>query len=262
MNATILLDKLPLWGVFLASLTITFLSMQFGFRIGKLRREKHKSAEEIKPGPLVAASLSLLAFMLAMVFGAAQSRFREVKQVALNEANAIGTAYLRADLLPASDRADIRQLLNDYLTLRINAVEDGTEQQLQEAIDRSQELHGVLWYKAATIANQQPSSTTTLFVRSVNEVIALHHTRVTLSIHYRLVGVIWIVLFGLAVLAMAMGGYATALPGGTHLLGITLPAALAFSVVFLLVVALDRPHDHLAKVTQAVMLDQQESMRR
>jgi hypothetical protein len=54
-------------------------------------------------GPLAAASLSLLAFMLAMVFGAAESRLSELKYVALDEANAIGTAFLRADLLPEMD---------------------------------------------------------------------------------------------------------------------------------------------------------------
>jgi hypothetical protein len=262
MNATDLLDKMPLSAVFLATLTITLLSMEVGFRAGQLRRRRFAGEEEIQAGPLVAASLSLLAFMLAMIFGSVQSRFHEIKQVALDEANAIGTAYLRADLLPAADRAEIRQLLREYVALRIEAVDAGTAQQVQQAIDRSEELQSVLWSRAAILAGQKPTPVSALFVQSVNEVIDLHETRITVGIQYRLPGIIWIVLFGLAILAVAMGGYASALSSSRRLTAISLSAALAFSVVLLLVVALDRPHLELSRVTQAAMLDLQESIGR
>lgn len=261
MNVTDVLDTVPLWGVFLVSLMITFLSIEVGFRVGERKRRALAEGDEIQAGPLVAAALSLLAFMLAMVFGTVQSRFHELKQVALDEANAIGTAYLRADLLPAADRAEIRQLLNDYVSLRIEAVEADTAQQVEQAIDRSEELQSALWSTAATLAEQQPTPVSALFVQSVNEVIDLHETRVTVGIHYRLPGIIWIVLFGLAILAMAMGGYASALSSRRRLIAISVSAALAFSVVLLLVVGLDRPGQHLSNATQAAMLDLQESIR-
>jgi hypothetical protein len=73
-----------------------------------------------------------------MVFSTVASRFDELKHVALDEANAIGTAYLRADLLPEADRAATRKLLNDYVNLRIEVMDDGTGQQLEQAIDRSE----------------------------------------------------------------------------------------------------------------------------
>jgi hypothetical protein len=95
----------------------------------------------------------------------------------------------------------------------------------------------------------------------VNEVIDLHETRVTVGIHYRLPGFIWSVLFGLAIVALGMGGYASALSSRRRLIAIALSAALAFSVVLLLVVALDRPHKHLSTATQEAMLDLQESIR-
>ncbi len=262
MNVTELLDSVPLWVVFLATLMITFLSIESGFRAGVLRRERFSGEEEIKPGPLVAASLSLLAFMLAMVFGAVQSRFHEAKQVALDEANAIGTVYRRVDLLPEADRAEIRQLLHDYVTLRIEALENGTGQQIERAIERSEELQNVLWGRAAAFANQHPSVKSSLLVSSVNELINLHESRITLTIHYRLPGIIWIVLFGLAVLSMAMAGYATGLSSKRRSLAIALSAVFSFSVVLLLLVALDRPHQHLSTATQSAMLDQQEYIRR
>jgi hypothetical protein len=100
MNVTELLDKIPLWGVFLASLMITFLSIEGGFLLGKRRRGRLPREEKIYTGPLATASLTLLAFMLAIVFGAVQSRFNELKHVGLDEANVIGTAFIRADLCP------------------------------------------------------------------------------------------------------------------------------------------------------------------
>jgi hypothetical protein len=218
--------------------------------------------DRTEAGPLVAASLSLLAFMLAMTFSSAQSRFHESKQVALDEANAIGTTYLRADLLPEPDRTEVRQLLFEYVNLRLEAAEHGTAQQLDEAIERSEELQAILWSRSAALADRRPTPTIALFVSSVNELIDLRETRVTLSLHYRLPGVIWIVLLGLAVLAMAMAGYATALSSNRRVIAIPLSAALAFSVVLALVVLLDRPHHHLSRVTQSAMLDLQESIRR
>ena len=112
MNFTELMDKIPLWGVFLASLVITFVSTEYGFQAGRRRRQKLAGEkDDISPGPFASTALGLLAFMLAMVYGTAQSRLHDLKQVALDEANAIGTAYLRADLLPGANRAQVRQLL-------------------------------------------------------------------------------------------------------------------------------------------------------
>ncbi len=126
MNVAEFLDKLPLWGAFLTSLIIIFLSIRFGFQIGERKRARLIGDEKLHIGPIVSASLSLLAFMLAMVFSAVESRYVELKRVTLDEASAIGTAFIRADLLPEADRAEIRRLLYDYVTLRVEAVRNGT----------------------------------------------------------------------------------------------------------------------------------------
>ncbi len=98
------------------------------------------------------------------------------------------------------------------------------------------------------------------FVQSLNELIDIHEKRITLSLHYRLPGTIWIVLYGLTIVAMAIGGYDIGLSGSRRLIAFTASAAVAFSVVLQLVVALDRPT--LSTVTQAAMFDVQEDIRR
>lgn len=253
MSATGLLDKIPLWGVGVAALVITLLAIELGREVGRRRREKLTEGTVIQVGPFVAATLSLLAFMLAMVFSTVESRHNELKHVVLDEANAIGTAYLRADLLPEPDRVAVRQLLHDYAALRIEAVESGQEEQVERAIERSQELYGVLWSRAAALAEERPTPTSALFVQAVNELIDLNETRLTVGLRYRLPGLVWGVLVGLALLAHAMGGYATGLSGSRRPVPITLSAALAFSVVLVLVVSLDRPFHHLSDVTQAAI---------
>jgi len=261
MMVTEFLDKLPVWGIFLASLVITFVAIEFGFRLGKRKRERLNNEEKPHLGTFIAASLTLLVFMLAIVFGAVESRFNERKLIALDEANAISTAYLRADLLPKADRADIRQLLYEYVTLRIEAAQNGTGPQIKQAIDRSEALQSVMWSRAVTVADQQPTPISALFVQSLNEVFDMHAARITLGIHYRMQGSIWILLFGLALIAMIMGGYESGLSSRRQVIAITFLASLGFSVVLTLMVAMDRPWQHLSSVTQEAMIDVQEDIR-
>jgi hypothetical protein len=111
-------------------------------------------------------------------------------------------------------------------------------------------------------ADRHPTPVAALVVQSLNEVIDLHEKRITVGIHYRLPGIIWMTLYGVAFLALAMGGYDGGLSGSRRIITITLSTAVAFSVVLLLVVALDRPHQHLSSTSKTAMLDLQESIRR
>ena len=249
--------------IILASFMITFLATEYGFQAGTRRRLKLSGKEEdISPGPFSKAALGLLSFMLAMAYGTAQSRLHDLKQVALDEANSIGTAYLRADLLPGADRAQVRQLLRDYVTLRIETVEAGAKQPVEQAIDKSEKLRKALWSIAATLADQESTYSSRLLVESVTQLIELHNARITLALRYRLPELTWLVLYGLAFLAMAMGGYANGYSGALRSVSLALAMASAYSVVLMLVVGLDRTEKHLSTVTQSAMLDLQEQISR
>jgi len=261
MNITEILDKLLLWGIFLLSLLITGLSLELGYFAGRHRRRKLAGEEKVFTGPVVAASFSLLAFMLAITFGAVDSRFKELKHIALEEANAIGTAFLRADLLPEDDRAEVRQLMRDYVDLRVEAVSSDSEEEIVRAIEASEKLQGDLWSTAAALAEQHPTPISALFVQSLNELIDIYGKKITVSIRYRLPASVWMMLYGLAILAMAIGGYDIGLSGSRRVVAVSLATALAFSAVFTLVVGLDRPDQHLSTATQEVMIDLQEDIR-
>ena len=229
MNITELLDELPIWGIFLFSLIVTFLSIEIGSYLGKWRLGRLTDGEKVHTGPIITAGLSLLAFMLAIVYSAVDSRFVELKHVVLDEANAIGTAFLRADLLPNADRTEVRQLLQDYVNLRVEAGHNGDKKQIEQVINRSEELQSDLWSKAVAIADQQPTPISALFLQSLNELIDMHEKRITVAIHHRLPVDIWTMLYGLAILALAMGGYDFGLSGSRRLIVVTVSAAVAFS---------------------------------
>jgi hypothetical protein len=95
-----LIDIFPLWGLFAATVVAVLLSLEGGFRLGRWRHQRSEQEKEVSVSAMVGATLGLLAFLLAFTFGMVASRFEVRRQVLLDEVNAIGTAYLRAALLP------------------------------------------------------------------------------------------------------------------------------------------------------------------
>src|SRR5437868_5263164 len=166
MNETPLLDGLPLWGLFVATVAIVALSVEAGFRLGRYRRQGSDAEKEAPVGAIAGATLGLLAFVLAFTFSLAASRFDSRRGIVLQAPNAIGTCYLRAGLLTAPPNAAARKLLRDYVDVRLRAAETGT---LDEAMAKSDELHNALWSQATEAANKDPHSIVTgLFIQSLN----------------------------------------------------------------------------------------------
>jgi len=253
------LDALPLWGLLLAVVVALWLVMEWGYRIGRWRRAQTPDEKDQPVGAMVASILALLALMLGFTFSLAASRFEARRQVVLEEANAIGTTYLRARLLPEPQRTELEKLLREYAEVRLQGVQ--TEKTAQ-AITRSEEIHELLWAQAAAAADQDPSSIMTgVFVQSLNQLIDLHANRMLLSLRSRIPLVIWVSLFGLAVLGIAAVGYQSGL-AATRRSPAMLGLVLAFSLVVYLIADLDRAHEGLLRVGQQAMIDVQTSMQR
>src|SRR4249920_540307 len=151
---TTLLDLLPLWGLFLTIIAIVLAAIEGGYRLGSHRHRQPGREKEAPVGAMVGATLGLLAFMLAFTFGMAASRFDTRKQLVLDEANAIGTTYLRAAMLP-DQRDDIRALLRSYVDARLGAFQSG---QVEEHILQSEDIQTRLWSAATAAALQHPDS--------------------------------------------------------------------------------------------------------
>ena len=206
---------------------------------------------------MVASVLGLLAFMLAFTFSMAATRFDTRRQGVLQEANSIGTTWLRARLLPEPQRAEITELLRRYTELRVRNTNANT---ITELIGESEKLHEQLWSRAVAAAERDSGSITTgLFLQSLNETIDLHSTRVFAGLMSRVPFAIWLALFSLNVLGMASVGYQAGL-SATRRSPEMLILTLAFASVLYLNVDLDRAHEGLLHVNQQPMINLYDSM--
>jgi len=250
------LDALPLWALFVFILAVVLLSVECGYRLGKYRRSRHEEEKEAPLGTMVGATLGLLAFILAFTFGLAAARFDTRRQVLLNEANAIGTTYLRAGMLP--DRAQqIRGLLRDYVGARLEAVQSG---KVAEGVRRSEEIQQQVWLEAETVGQKNPNSIVVgLFVQSLNQMIDVHAERLQAGLRSRIPAAIWVGLFAVAALSLSTMGYHAGLSGTRRSLAIV-AVAVTFSVVIELIADLDRPQEGVLRISQQALLDVQRSM--
>jgi hypothetical protein len=249
--------SLPLIVVFLMTLGMVLLAVEVGYQLGNVRQKAKTHEKEAPVGAMVGATLGLLAFLLAFTFGLAANLFQAKREVLLDEANAIGTTWLRAGFLSAPDRDAARALLREYVDIRLEAVETGM---VQDAIKRSEEIHNELWAQATAAMNDEPRSIAAgLYVETLNDVIDLHAKRVTVALRTAVPSTIWYALYSIAFFAFGTLGYHAGL-GTANRSYATLAVAIIFSSVIWLIADLDAAQEGPLRVSQQVMIDLRNSM--
>ena len=174
----------------------------------------------------------------------------------LDEANAIGTTYLRAGMLP-DRREEIRALLREYVDVRLKAV---LSNNIAEGMRQSLNIQDQLWAQAVAVGEKNPNSIVVgLFMQSLNEVIDLHAKRVQAGLRNRIPAAFWVALFAVAVFSLATMGYHSGLAGTSRSLAV-LAVAFTFSAVIGLIADLDRPQEGGLKVSQQALIDLRQSM--
>lgn len=230
------IDYLPNWAVFGGTVLLVLASIEAGFRIAVKCKRAGDEAKGSPIGSATGGTLGLLAFLLAITFGMAGSRFEARRELLLDEVNAIGTCYLRAGVTPEPMRDEVQKLLREYVHLRSEALK--RPDLLIEAMKRSQVILDELWAQAQLVAQKDPNSEMhALFVDSLNEVIDFHTKRIVVG-RYRVPNVIWLALYVIAVLSMASVGYQFGRAAARDW-AIGLFLAVAFSIVITLIAALD-----------------------
>jgi hypothetical protein len=250
-------DVLPLWGVFVVTLLLILLAHEIGYRLGAARQKAKTHEKEAPVGAMVGATLALLGFLLAFTFGLAANLFQAKRQVMLDEANAIGTTYLRADFLPEVARAEVRDLLREYVDVRLAAAETGD---VAPAIKRSEEIHNQLWTHASASMVENPNSIAYgLFVETLNDVIDLHSARVLIAVRSRIPPTIWLALYSIAFFAFGTMGYHAGLGSANRSFAL-IAVAVIFSSVIWLIKDLDTAQEGTLRVSQQSMIDLRNSM--
>ena len=256
------MDTVPPWVVFVGTIVLVMITIEVGYRVGA-RVHKYSKEEKESPSSVVSQSvLSLTAFMLAFTFGIVANRFEVRKQLVREEANAIGTAWLRADFLPDRDRHESRKIMKDYVGSRLAVFKlRFTETQIPaHFLSEAKQHHDRIWEIAVANANKDASSQfVALYVDSVNEVIDIHALRVAQGPGTRIPTAIWLVLLVLILLGMTASGYQAGIAGSKKPKSRPI-LAVAFALVIALVADLDRPGGGVIGVSHQPMIDLHTSM--
>ena len=250
----VLLDMFPIWAVYLGTVAVVLIAAEIGFRIGMwLKRRDPDSVGTTMTAAVVGGMLGLMAFLMAFTIGIVLNQHGGRKAMVVTEANAVGTAYLRAGFLDEPDLTSTRDLLREYVEVRLAAAAD-PEALLEPAMARSEEIHGQLWSIVEDNVRQgKESDIMALFVESINEVIDVHSLRLA-AVDLRLPRLLGIVMYAATVLSFLLVGIASSADGKRDFFAI-LVFALAFVAVLIIIVDLDRPQQGLLTVSQTALTD-------
>ncbi len=229
---------------------------EVGYRLGRWRRARADTGAKAQTNAIQAAMLGLLALLLGFTFTMALQRFDNRSQAVISEANAIGTAYLRTQLLPDPYRDPARQLIAGYVQLRIESgkldlTQESVRRRMQDDVQRMQDD---LWAVALAAAEQDPRPVTTgLFIQSLNGLIDVYGER-NAALRKHVPEVVLFLLFAVFIIAGAVLGFSGGLEGGRPLLATIAMTVLIVMVIFI-IIDLDRPRRGLIEVNQESMLD-------
>ena len=186
----------------------------------------------------------------------AASRYDQRKNYEEAEANAIGTEYLRADLLPADDAAKVRELLKSYLDQRVQFYQITDELQLGQIDTQTAQLENQLWTIVQVVAAKQPTATVALAVSGMNDV--LNSQGYTQAAWWnRMPTPAWMLLGVIAIFSNLLIGYGSRRK--SILLFLTLP--LAISISFFLIADISSPRHGLIRVLPQNLLSLSQSLR-
>ena len=165
--------------VLLCAFAAFALALEVGFRLGKRRQARSDEPEKTHVSVLHGATLGLLALLLGFTFAMAVSRYETRKALMVDQANAIGTAALRARLLPAPHAERAYALLRGYTDSRLQYNAAGMDDAAIVAAEaRASGLENQLWDIARTVITDDPKSQpASLFTQALNEVFDLREKR-------------------------------------------------------------------------------------
>jgi hypothetical protein len=178
---------------------------EIGFWLGSLTR----SADELfdRQVALVRTSTAaLVAFLVGFAFSGAASRFVDRVDIVVKEANALGTAYLRADTIPDPQRGELKAALKEYTADRVALLSREGRDQIEPLLARVSGLQQRMW-RSAIKATQDNAPLMAVVLPPINEVIDLHSVHLAMARRH-LPTPIMTLLLGTAAIGLGMVGFA------------------------------------------------------
>jgi uncharacterized membrane protein (Fun14 family) len=238
-------------------------SIEVGYRVGRTRASTCTESVKEHIHAIQSAILGLLALLLAFTFSLALQRFDSRSEAVVDESNAIGTAFLRADLLSSPFRDEARLAIGSYLDIRIGEAQvqlsdQAARKAANEAAGAAQLTIWNIGMRASTADNA--SRSTLLFVQAVNELIDSFGRR-SAALDRHVPELVTLLLFATFLLAGAVMGYAAGVAAHRPSLAAYVLVGLMVVLVFV-VLDLDRPRRGVIQVSHTSLVDLQATLHR
>jgi hypothetical protein len=251
------LETIPIYLLYMGITFFLLFSFEVGFRIGKHTPTTFAKEGTGALGPMVGGILAMMGFVLAFTFSMVASHHDHRKQNVLDDANAISTAYLRADLVDEPYKTEIKRLLKEYVDVRLQRNPD--KESVEKLVSNSARLRDLIWAQVLSVSKKAPGSNTGLLIRSINQMFDMNEKRLTTALRNRIPGRIWVTLFIISSLTMVTLGVQAGISKWRRLVAVV-PLVLAFAALATVIVDLDRPLGGVIRVGQEAMIDLQDKM--
>jgi hypothetical protein len=243
----------------LAVLLIAVLagSVAIGVLVGRAVRDRPGTRHETA-GVVQGALLGLVGLLLAFGLSMAVGRYESRRALVVQEANDIGTTYLRAQLLAEPERSGSLELLEDYTDAAIDVADAVPDTgQYRTAVANLEALQGELWSLATAAAAADPVGTgPRLYIETLNETFDTHTSRVA-SLGNRVPTPVMVLLvFGSAIAVGVLAFYLTLLGKG---LATSLITAAVVLIILFVSFDLDRPRRGFIQVPDAPLVQLRDS---
>lgn len=241
-----LISVLAAVGLFAGMLAL----LELGRRMGRRHLGRGDEGARAGLGAVEGAVFALLGLLVAFTFSGAAARFDQRRQWILDEANAIGTAWLRLDLLPASAQPELRELMRQYLDARLSAYEKLPNLEAARAeLARASGLQARIWNRTVAASQQAATPLVATLVPALNSMFDIATTR-TAVVHVHPPLIIFLMLGVLALMSSFLAGFAMAAAHSrswTHMLAF----ALIMSGTVYVILDLEFPRIGLIRVDAA-----------
>jgi hypothetical protein len=152
---------------------------EIGFWLGSLTRSADEAFDR-QIALVRTSTAALVAFLIGFAFSGAASRFIDRLDIIVKEANALGTAYLRADTIAEPQRGELKAALKEYTADRVRLLSGKERNQIDPLLAKVSDLHGRMW-RSAIEATQDNAPLMAVVLPPINEVIDLHSMHLAMA---------------------------------------------------------------------------------
>jgi hypothetical protein len=229
--------------LFVVTLVLLWTASSSGAIFRRWLRLSDSALDEDHFDMVLGATLTLLGLIIGFTFSMAVNRYDQRKDYEEQEANAIGTEYLRLEVLPGEDARRARSFMREYLKQRIVFYTNRDPETLRRCHAETSQLQSVLWASVTPFANARPTGISALVLSGMNDVF--NSEGYTEAIwRNRIPAAAWFLLVAIAVFS----NFLLSCRSQRNRVGMLMVFPLVLSISFFLIAEIESPRSGIIRV--------------